>query len=76
MTAPLLLGLLLQLFKDSLFSTTTPSQNLSPTGRRHCDLGINIDIEPPMSNVFKAKMLTDIGTWWMLNNNEHSWVTI
>jgi len=35
-TAPLLLGLLLRLFKDSLFSTTTPSQNLSPTDRRHC----------------------------------------
>ena len=26
-TAPLLLGLLLGLFKDSLFSTTTPGQN-------------------------------------------------
>jgi len=39
-TAPLLLGLLLRLFKDSLYSTTTPGQNLSPTDRRHCDLGI------------------------------------
>jgi len=40
-TAPLLLGLLLRLFKDSLFSTTTPDQNLSPTDRRHCDWAIN-----------------------------------
>jgi len=36
-TAQLVLGLLLRLFEDSLFSTTTPGQNLSPTDRRHCD---------------------------------------
>jgi len=36
-TAPLLLGLLILLFKDSLLSTTTLGQNLSPTDCRHCD---------------------------------------
>jgi len=41
-TAPLILGLLLRLFNDSLFSTMTPGQNLSPTDRRQCNWVINI----------------------------------
>jgi len=49
-TAPLLLGLLLRLSNNSLFSTTTPGQNLSPTDRRHCDLAIILDRIPYIRN--------------------------